>query len=62
MNERRRLECVPRFFLRQAPRGEPAQLVVDQRQKLIRGVWFALLDRIQNARDFTNGNMSSRAE
>ena len=34
--------------------GQPAQLVVDERQELLRGVRVALLDGVQDARDVTH--------
>jgi hypothetical protein len=38
MNQRRWLECLARLLVGQALGGQPAQLVVDQRQQLISGL------------------------
>ena len=44
------LERLAGLLLRQPLRGELAELVVDQRQQLLRGAWVALLDVRQNPR------------
>jgi hypothetical protein len=42
-----RVERLPRLLAGQLMRGQPAQLVIDQRQELLRGVRIASIDRIQ---------------
>ena len=51
MDEGRRLERLPRLLLGQPGRGQFAQLVVDQRQKLLSGRRIALFDLRENAGD-----------
>ena len=42
-------------------RGQPAQLVVDQREQLLGGLWVALLDRREDPGHFGHGGRSSLA-
>src|SRR5262249_47320808 len=51
VDQRRRLQRLPRFFLGQLRRRELAELVVDERQKLLRGRGVALLDGGQDTGD-----------
>src|SRR5262245_6723836 len=57
INQSRRLQSLPRVLLGQPRRRQLAKLVVHQRQKLLRGVRFALLDRAQET-----GNIGHEAE
>jgi hypothetical protein len=50
-----RLESLPRLFLRESLRRQPVELIIDQRQELIRGVWVAVLDSVQGAGDLGHG-------
>src|SRR5262249_39002103 len=52
MHERRRLKGLPRLLLRQLLGRQLPQVVVDQRQQLLGGVWVALLDGGQDAGHF----------
>jgi hypothetical protein len=52
MGQRRGLQRLPRLLPREPPRRELAQLVVDERQELLRGVRVALPNGVQEARDF----------
>src|SRR5262245_36000068 len=54
MNQGSGLECLPRLLLSKFLGGERSQLVVDQRQELLRGVRIALLDGGQDARNPTH--------
>src|SRR5262249_55572400 len=54
VNQRRRLECLSRLLLRQPRRRQLAQLVIDQRQQLLRRRRVALLDGRQNPRHVTH--------
>src|SRR5262249_32125880 len=49
VHERRGVERLPRLLAGQLRRGEPAQLVVDQRQQLCRGPGVALSNGVQDA-------------
>jgi hypothetical protein len=51
VNQGRRLERLSRFLLRQLLRRQPSQLVVDQRQKLLRGTGLAPFDGFQDMRN-----------
>src|SRR5262249_20882400 len=53
---------LPRLFLRHLLHGEPAQLVVDQRQQLFRGSGIALLDGGQDARDVGHSDQCTALE
>ena len=55
VDQGRRLERLAGLLLGQLLRGQPAQLVVDQRQELLGGLRVALLDGGQDARDFGHG-------
>ena len=55
MHESRGLERVAGWFVRHARRGEVAQLIIDERQKLIRGLGIAAFDALQDERDLTGG-------
>jgi hypothetical protein len=52
MNQGRGLQGLPGFFLGQLPGRQGAQLLVDQRQELLRGGGIALVNRIQDLGDF----------
>src|SRR5262249_17933595 len=54
VDQRRRLQRLAGLFLRQLLRRQVAQLVIYQRQELIRGGRIALLDGRQDARDLTH--------
>ena len=54
MNERRRLQGLTGFLLRQPLGRQLVQLVVDQRQKLLGGVGLALVNSAQNAADLAH--------
>src|SRR5262249_43244343 len=54
MHEGRRLKRLARTLLSQFRRRQFAQLVVDQREELIRGLGIALLNRRQDGRDFVH--------
>jgi hypothetical protein len=54
VNEGRRLQRLARFLLCHPLCGELAQLLVDQRQELLRGMWIAPFDGRQNARDLVH--------
>ena len=56
MYQGRRLERLPRPFLRQLPRRQPAQLLVDQRQQLLGGARVAPLDGGQGGGDVAHGS------
>ena len=45
VDQGRGLERLPRLLLGQLLRGQPAELVIDQRQQLLGGLGIALLDR-----------------
>jgi hypothetical protein len=47
VHERRRLQGLPRRFVRHLGRGQPPQLTVDERKDLIRGHGIAALDSMQ---------------
>jgi hypothetical protein len=51
MHQGRRLEGLTGLLLGQLGRRQLAQLVVDQRQELLGGVWVAVLDGIQQVAD-----------
>jgi hypothetical protein len=53
MDERRGLQRLSRLLLSQLLYRQFAQLFVDQRQQLLRGMRIALLQRGQNARVYT---------
>src|SRR5262249_57433271 len=53
MNQRRRLERLPRLLLSEFMSRQPAQLVIDQRQELLGGRGVALLDGRQDAAGFS---------
>ena len=55
MNQGSRLECLPRFFVGQLLRGQPAQLLVDQRQELARGVRVESLDDVPHRGNLAHG-------
>ena len=55
LTQRRGVEGLAGFFTRQFLGRQSPQLVVDQRQQLLRGVRIALLDGGQNAGDFIHG-------
>ena len=57
VNQRRRLQCLPRLLLVEPLPRQLAQFLVNQRQKLLRGVRIALLDGGQDA-----GNVGHEAE
>ena len=44
MHQSRRLQRLPRLLLRELRRGQLSQLVIDQRQELLGGVWIASFD------------------
>ena len=44
VDQRSGAECLARLLLRQSPRGQAAQVVIDQRQKLAGGLRIAVLD------------------
>jgi len=48
------LQCLARFLIRELMGRELAQLVVDERQQLRRGVWIALFDGGQDAHDLAH--------
>ena len=52
MHERCGVERLPRLFLHELLRRELAQLVIDQREKPIRGVRIALIDGVQDVGNF----------
>jgi hypothetical protein len=54
MHKRGGVERVIGPFLGHIRRGQLAQLVVNQRQELCRGVWVAMLNRIQEASDLVH--------
>src|SRR5262245_24632497 len=54
MDQRGGLQCLARFFLSESLSGQLPQLVIDQRQQLLRGVGVALLDGGQDARDLAH--------
>ena len=62
MDQGRGLERLAGFFPGQFPRGQLAQLVVDQRQELLGGVRVALLDGGQDARDLGHAAQHTPAE
>ena len=49
------LQCLAGLLLGQLLGGQLAQLVVNQGQKLCGGVWVALPNGVQDARNFTHG-------
>ena len=55
VDQGRGLECLPRLLLGQLLRGQPAQLVVDQREELLGGRWVALFDRRKDPGYFGHG-------
>ena len=55
VDEGRGLERLAGLLLRQALGRQLAQLVVDERQQLLGGVWVALVDGGQDARNITHG-------
>ena len=58
VHQGRRLERLAGPLLGQLPRGQPAQLVVDQRQELVGGLRVALLDRPEDMRDVVHWRLS----
>src|SRR5215207_7931017 len=54
-----RLEGVTGGFGSHLVAGEPAQLVVDERQQLIRRLCIAFLDSVENARNFAHTETAS---
>ena len=48
-------ERLTRFLLRQFPRGQAAQFLVDQRQQMSGGLFVAALDGVQNLSDLVHG-------
>src|SRR5262249_41312720 len=54
------LQGLPRLLLGQTRSRQLAKFIVDQRQELLRGVWVAVLDLIQNPRNFAHGVMIHR--
>ena len=55
VDERGGLERVAGGFVRHLMPGEPAQLVIDQREQLGRGLGIALLDGVQQPGDVAHG-------
>jgi hypothetical protein len=55
VHERGGLKRLARLFLRQLLRCQLAQLIVDQRQQMLRGLRIAVLDLLQNLRHFGHG-------
>jgi hypothetical protein len=51
VNEGRRLERLPRRFVGQIARGQPAQFLIDERQELSRSLRVAGLEGIQHYGD-----------
>jgi hypothetical protein len=60
MDQRGSLERLARFLAGQPVCGELSQLVVDERQELLRGLGVALLDGAQDAGDVAHGLQDSR--
>jgi hypothetical protein len=60
MHQRCGAECLPGFFLSHLCRCKFAQLIVDQRQKLVGGTRIAFLDRRKNPGDFTHDDRRPR--
>jgi hypothetical protein len=59
MYQRCGLQCLPRFLLHPLLCSRFAQLVVDQWQQLLRGLRTALVDGVQNSRDFVHAAVPS---
>jgi hypothetical protein len=62
VNEGRCFECLSGLFLGQPLRGQAAQLVVDQRQELLRGNGVALFDGREDTRDVGHSGSLPREE
>src|SRR5262249_44146723 len=60
VNQRRRLQRLPRTFPRQLPGGQAAQLVVDQRQDSRGGVLIVRTDGVQKTRDLAHVSQDNR--
>jgi hypothetical protein len=54
MNQRRRLERMLIAFPRQPVRRQPPQLIIDQGEQFLRCLRVALLDALENVRDFAH--------
>ena len=62
MDQGRRLERLAGRLAGEPPGGQPAQLVVDQRQELIGRLRVALLDRREDAGDFVHRGHSFKSQ
>src|SRR5262245_12862604 len=60
MHQGRGVQRLPRPFTPHLHRGQPAQLVVDQRQELLGSVCVALVDSRQDSGNFAHGGMTVR--
>jgi len=61
MHQRRRLQRLPGFLLSEFLGRQLAQLIIDQRQELLGGVWVALFDRAQDRCDVAHDPEDNRA-
>ncbi len=59
VDQGRGVERLPRRLPGQLVRRQPAQLLVDEREQLLGGLWVALLDRREDPGDFGHGGRSS---
>jgi hypothetical protein len=60
MHQRRRLQRLPRLFVRESRRSELSQLIVHQRQKLLGGLRIAGIDAGQDAGNVGHGGIVRR--
>src|SRR5436190_1670371 len=56
VNQRRRFERLPRFFLGQLLRSQFAKLIVNERKEVFRGMGIALGNRVQYPRKFLHAH------